>query len=824
MPDNAGMTPDLPIHDAIPALLDALRSRRRAVLQAPPGAGKTTVVPLEMLQAGVTDQRILMLEPRRLAARAAAERMAQSLGENPGETVGYRVRGEARVGPQTRIEVVTEGILTRMIQSDPELRGVGAVIFDEFHERSLNADLGLALCLEVAGALREDLILLVMSATLDAAPVAHLMGDAPMITSHGRTYPVEIRWRNRPRAKTHRYEEALADLVTEAVAETTGGILVFLPGEGEIRRVEALLRPRLSQDCHLRPLFGAMEFGAQRAAIAPIPQGRKVVLATAIAETSLTIEDIRVVVDGGRSRRAQFDPGSGMSRLVTEPVTRAEATQRAGRAGRVAEGRCYRLWTKGEEGALQAFPPAEIEAADLAGLALELALWGAAPEDLPLLTPPNPGAYAEALTLLRQLGALDVSGRITAHGKTLATLPLHPRLAHMLAWAGPKAALMAALLAERDPLGRGAPVDLALRLAALRDLRGYEARHSHAVHRPTLERIKVEARRLASQSRTSPDAEMSDAECAALAYPDRIGLRRKGDEPRYVLSGGKGAILPDGDPMGQARLIVATDLDGNPREARVRQALTISEAEVRGLFADRITWQDVCFWDKRERRVVARAQERLGALVLDDRHWKDAPEDIIARAMLDGVRDLGLSWSDPARRFVARVQLLRDGGETLPDMSETALMDSLDDWLLPYLTGVRAAQDWKRFDMLNALRARLSWDEMQMLDHAAPAHFTTPLGRNIPIDYSGEHPEITLRLQEMFGQTTHPTVGRTPLRVTLLSPGNRPVQTTLDLPGFWASSYADVRKDMRGRYPRHPWPEDPTQADPTLRAKPRNNA
>jgi len=824
MPDNAGMTPALPIHDAIPALLDALRSRRRAVLQAPPGAGKTTVVPLEMLQAGLTDQRILMLEPRRLAARAAAERMAQSLGQNSGETVGYRVRGEARVGEQTRIEVVTEGILTRMIQSDPELRGVGAVIFDEFHERSLNADLGLALCLEVAGALRDDLILLVMSATLDAAPVAHLMGDAPMITSQGRTYPVEIRWRDRPRSKTHRFEEALVDLVAEATAETTGGILVFLPGEGEIRRVEALLRPRLPGDCHLRPLFGAMEFAAQRAAIAPMEQGRKVVLATAIAETSLTIEDIRVVVDGGRSRRARFDPGSGMSRLVTEPVTRAEATQRAGRAGRVAEGRCYRLWTKGEEGALQAFPPAEIEAADLAGLALELALWGAAPEDLPLLTPPNPGAYVEAQTLLRHLGALDVAGRITAHGKTLAALPLHPRLAHMLAWAGPKAALMAALLAERDPLGRGAPVDLALRLAALRDLRGYEARHSHPVHRGTLERIKVEARRLASQSRTSPDADMSDAECAALAYPDRIGLRRKGDEPRYVLSGGKGAILPDGDPMGQARLIVATDLDGNPREARVRQALTISEAEVRGLFADRITWQDVCFWDKRERRVVARAQERLGALILDDRHWKDAPEDTIARAMLDGVRDLGLSWSDPARRFVARVQLLRDGGETLPDMSETALMDSLEDWLLPYLTGVRAAQDWKRFDMLNALRARLSWDEMQMLDHAAPAQFTTPLGRNIPIDYSGEHPEITLRLQEMFGQTTHPMVGRTPLRVTLLSPGNRPVQTTLDIPGFWASSYADVRKDMRGRYPRHPWPEDPTQADPTLRAKPRNNA
>lgn len=822
MSDNIAMIPRLPIHDAIPALLDALRRHGRAVLQAPPGAGKTTVVPLEMLAAGLTKGRILMLEPRRLAARAAAERMAQSLGEKHGETVGYRVRGEARVGPNTRIEVVTEGILTRMIQSDPELKGVGAVIFDEFHERSLNADLGLALCLEVAGALRDDLILLVMSATLDAAPVARLMGDVPVITSEGRSYPVEIRWRDRPRSRTRRFEEALADLVVDAATETTGGILVFLPGEGEIRRLETLLRPRLAADCHLRPLFGAMEFSAQRAAIAPIQQGRKVVLATAIAETSLTIEDIRVVVDGGRSRRARFDPGSGMSRLVTEPTTRAEATQRAGRAGRVAEGRCYRLWTKGEEGALQPFPPAEIEAADLAGLALELALWGATPEDLPLLTPPNPGAYAEAQALLRMLGALDASGRITTHGKALAALPLHPRLAHMLACAGPEAALMAALLAERDPLSRGAPVDLSLRLAALRDLRGYEARYPHAAHRGTVERIKVEARRLASQAKRTSYGALSDAESAALAYPDRIGLRRKGEQPRYVLSGGKGAILPESDPMGQTRLIVATDLDGDPREARIRQAIQISEAEIRGLFADQIDWRDLCLWDKRERRVLARRQECFGALVLDDRHWKDVPETTIARAMLDGVHDLGLNWSDPARRFVARVQLLRDGGEPLPDMSETALMASLDTWLLPYLNGVKTAQDWKRFDMLDALRARLSWDEMQMLDRAAPAQFTTPLGRKIPIDYSGEHPEITLRLQEMFGQTTHPTVGRTPLRVTLLSPGNRPVQTTLDIPGFWASSYADVRKDMRGRYPRHPWPEDPTQADPTLRARPRN--
>ena len=808
----------LPIHEAIPELIGALRRSGRAVLQAPPGAGKTTVVPLEMLQADLTQGRILMLEPRRLAARAAAERMARTLGEAPGEMVGYRIRGEAKVSKITRIEVVTEGILTRMIQSDPELTGIGAVIFDEFHERSLNADLGLALCLEIAGALRDDLVLLAMSATLDAGPVAELM-EAPIITSEGRSYRVDIRHLPRPLRKGVRFDAALADLVAQAVAETEGGVLVFLPGEGEIRRVQGLLRGRLPEGCQLRPLFGALPFAEQRAAIAPAAQGRKVVLATSIAETSLTIQDIRVVVDGGKARRARIDPSSGMSRLVTETVTRAEATQRTGRAGRVAEGVCYRLWTKGEEGAQQAFPPAEIEAADLSGLVLELALWGAAPEDLAFLTPPNPGSYAEAQALLRLLGALDATNRITTHGKTLAALPLHPRLAHMLAVAGPEAAPLGALLAERDPLPRDAPVDLSLRLLAVRDPRAYADRHPWPANRGAVERIRAEAKRLANQARRARKGATSDAAMAALAYPDRIGLRRKGDAPRYVLSGGKGAMLPDGDALAGARLIVATDLDGDRREARIRQAILIEEAELRALFPNQFAWCDLCLWDKRERKVVARRQERLGALVLDDRVWKDAPGEAIAHAMLEGVRDLGLTWSDAARRFAARVALLREAGEDLPEMTDAALLDGLEDWLLPYLDGVKTAQDWKRFDMLPAMRARLDWDQMQRLDAAAPAHFTTPLGRQTPIDYSGEHPEIALRLQEMFGQTTHPMVGRTPLRVTLLSPAGRPVQTTLDLPGFWASSYADVRKDMRGRYPKHPWPEDPTQADPTLRAK-----
>ena len=825
------MRSGLPIDDALAPLLEALRSHGRAVLQAPPGAGKTTVVPLALLEAGIVRGRILMLEPRRLAARAAAERMAETLGEAAGATVGYRIRGEAKVSPATRIEVVTEGILTRMIQADPELRGIGAVLFDEFHERSLNADLGLAFCLEIAGALRDDLMLLPMSATLDAGPLAELMG-APLVTSEGRAFPVETVWLEAPLPKGRRIEEAVADLVLGALGETGGGVLVFLPGEGEIRRVEGLLRPRVPEGCAVRPLFGAMPFAEQRAAIAPAKDGRKIVLATSIAETSLTIEDVRVVVDAGRARRARFDPASGMSRLVTERVTRAEATQRAGRAGRVAPGRAYRLWTKGEEGALAAFPPAEIEAADLAGLALELALWGAGPEELPFLTRPNPGAYAEAQALLAMLGALDAGGRITAHGKVLAGLPLHPRLGHMLARAGKAAAPLAALLAERDPLGRGAPVDLTLRLEAVRDLRRFRDERPYEVNRAALERIRVEVKRLERSSvladglagmpsRARQGAESGAAGMAALAYPDRIGQRRKGSEPRYVLSGGKGAVLDEADPLAGSPFLVVTDTDGNPREARIRQAAAITQGEIREIFAGRIGWVESCAWSKRERRVVARRQERFGAIVLDERIWKEAPPEAIAAAMCEGVRDLGLAPSEAANRFRARVALVREAGEDLPDMGDAALLEGLEDWLMPHLAGVRTAQDWKGFDLLPALRAMLDWDRMQRLDRLAPPGFITPLGRSIPIDYSGDHPEISLRLQAMFGQTTHPTVAGKPLRVTLLSPAQRPVQTTLDIPGFWANSYADVRKDMRGRYPRHPWPEDPTEADPTLRAKPR---
>jgi ATP-dependent helicase HrpB len=798
---------ELPVSHVLPELAEALVSRGMAVLQAPPGAGKTTLVPLDLLARGVVQGRILMLEPRRLAARASAERMAETLGEPVGRTVGYRIRGEAKVSGATRIEVVTEGILTRMIQSDPELTGVGLVIFDEFHERSLNADLGLALCLEVRGALREDLKLLVMSATLDAGPVAELMGGAPVVTSAGRAFPVETRWLPRPPDPSLRLEAVVASTVKAALDETDGGVLVFLPGEGEIRRVEGLLRnlPEVA----VRPLFGAMDFAAQRAALGPV-QGRKVVLATSIAETSLTLPDIRVVVDAGRARRARFDPNSGMSRLVTERVTRAEAEQRRGRAGRVAEGVCYRLWTKGEEGGLAPYPPAEIEVADLAGLALELALWGGT--ELPFLTPPPAGPLAEARALLQGLGALDEQGHITAHGRVLAGLPLHPRLGHMLAVAGPGAATLAALLAERDPL-RGAGPDLALRMQAL-------ARPGPEADRGVVERVRAEAKRLAAAAPKGERTGLSLAEMAALAYPDRIGLRRKGEAPRWVLSGGKGAAMAPGLALSGARLIVATDLDGDAREATVRQAVAISEAEVRGLYGDRIRWVEVCEWSKREGRVVSRRQERLGALVLDDRPW-DAPAEAVAKAALEGVRLLGLPWSAAARRLRARARLAR--GEGWPGVEDAELLDTAEDWLLPHLSGVRTEADLRGFDLVPPLQGLIGWDRLAEMDRLVPGSFETPLGRKIPIDYEGEVPAIEVRLQEMFGVTVHPVVGqaRMPVRVTLLSPAQRPVQVTTDLPRFWATSYADVRKDMRGTYPRHPWPEDPTRAEPTLRAKPR---
>ena len=813
------MKQTLPIHQVIPDLLAALQKSKRAVLTAPPGAGKTTYVPLALLQSGLINGRIVMLEPRRLAARTAAERMAKILGEPIGETIGYRIRGEYKSSAKTKIEVVTEGILTRMLQKDPSLDGVEAVIFDEFHERSLNADLGLALCLEVASALRDDLQLIVMSATLNASELANLLGNAPIVNSDGRAYPVKPIWLNRPLNKQVRLDTALKDLVIKAVSETSGGVLVFLPGEAEIRRLMGNLQTYLPRDCTLHPLFGAMSFADQRKAISPSQQGRKIVLATAIAETSLTIEDIRVVVDAGRARRARFDPGTGMSHLVTEKVTKAEAVQRMGRAGRVADGTCYKLWSKPEEGAMHAYPPAEIETADLSGFALELALWGTSPDQLSFLTPPNSAQFDEAVTLLKNLSALDTKGKITDHGKALAALPLHPRLAHMLKLSGPQAAGLAALLADRDPLQRGAPGDLALRLEALSDPKRFEQRRPYKIERPILERIKLETRRLKP---FCPDISpnFSKAQMAAMAYPDRIAMCRKGLPPRYLLSSGKGAILAAEDSPLTQRLLVATDLDGDPKEARIRSAISISEVELRELFALQICWQNTCSWSKRERRVLARSQERFGAIVLNDRIWKDAPPTAVSLAMLTGVRDLGLHLDDSVKRFLARVRL---GGSTMPDVSEHTLMNTLEEWLLPHLGKVQTAEDWKKFNLLPAIRTLLSWSQIERLDRVVPAHFDTPLNRKIPIDYSTNPPEITLRIQEMFGRTRHPMVGDVPLKVTLLSPAGRPLQTTTDLPNFWRSSYQDVRKDMRGRYPKHAWPENPAEANPTLSPKKRRS-
>ncbi len=805
------MDQSLPIDDVLDEVVATLRERRRIVLQAPPGAGKTTRVPLVLREAGIIPGKIIMLEPRRLAARAAAARMAETLNENIGETVGYRIRGESKIGKATKIEVVTEGILTRQIQSDPELSGIGAIIFDEFHERSLNADIGLALSLEIAEALRDDLHLIVMSATLDAAPIAELM-EAALITSEGRSFPVSSEFLPTPLKKGISLEQATADLIETALSKTDGALLAFLPGEGEIRRVEGLLKQRLNSDHMIAPLFGAMDFAAQQAAIRPVQNRRKVVLATSIAETSLTLPDIEVVVDAGRARRALFDPSSGMSRLITERVTRAEALQRAGRAGRVKPGTAFKLWTKGEDGALAAFPPPEILSGDLTGLALELAVWGGSETDLKFVTAPHAGRLAEARALLRMLGALDAQDRITQHGHALVKHPLHARLAHMVETAGRRSAPLAALLADKDPL-RGQPADLALRLRAI----GGHSKDQPNVDHAALHRIRAEAKRLSKRLPDKP--ELSPGAMAALAYPDRIGLKRPGDGSRYLLSGGKGAVLSAESALVGQRLIVATDLDGDPREARIRQASAISESDLRTLFDDQIQWQYTCVWSKRDGRVLARQQECFGALSLNDRAWKDAPTEAASRAMLDGIRQLGLNPSNAVRRLMARAALSSD--PSLPDLSEDGLMASLDEWLLPYLDNIRSAADWKGFDILPALEAHIGFDKKRRLDADVPPHFTTPLGRKIPIDYKGEHPEISLRLQELFGVTQHPMVGRKPLKITLLSPAQRPVQTTLDLPGFWTSSYADVREDMRGRYPKHPWPEDPTEADPTLRAKKR---
>ncbi|MGG7568100.1 ATP-dependent helicase HrpB [Rhodovulum sp. DZ06] len=835
--------PDLPVRAVLPALAAALAEAPCAVLEAPPGAGKTTLAPIHLAAQPWATGRIVMLEPRRVAARAAAERIASLVGETPGASVGWRIRGENTCGPDTKIEVVTEGVLTRMLQSDPELSGVSALLFDEIHERSLNADLGLALALEAQGALREDLRIVAMSATLDADALAALMGNAPVIRSDGRMFPVETRhlvkpWRAPAGRRGPRFEDAMADLIAEVMAAEPGSALAFLPGAGEIARVEQRLSGRLP-GVEIRPLHGGLPFAAQRAAIRA-SEGRKLVLATSIAETSLTIDGVRIVIDGGLARRARFDPASGMSRLVTDRVTKAEAEQRRGRAGRLEPGVCARLWTKGEEGGMAPAPRPEILEADLAALALELALWGAAPGDLSFPDQPPEAAFREAQALLRDLGALDAEGRATAHGKALARAPAHPRLAHMMlsapAASRRDAARLAALLEDRDPLPREAPSDLSLRLSALAGGKRFASEHPYRADPGRLAAIREAAKRLERSAKGGggPGDAESPGALLARAYPDRIALmRRNGEatrerpEARYLLSGGKGAALSGGDPLSSQRLLAVADTDGDPRQAKIRLAAPLDRAELEALYGDRLEEVRVCQWNSRTRSVEARIQRRLFALVLDDRRWPDAPPEARAAAMAEGVRELGLQclpWTAAAMRLRARVDFGRRAGvKGLPDMSDDALLAELDAWLTPHLGTIRGAGELERLDLASLLSARLDWGASQALEAAAPSHFTAPTGSKVPVDYDRDPPAIAIRLQELFGLTEHPSVGprRLPLLLDLLSPAGRPVQTTADLPGFWANSYADVRKDLRGRYPRHPWPEDPAAAEATRRAKPR---
>ena len=798
---------ELPITHALPELLQVLQTQGAAVLHAPPGAGKTTMVPLALLSAKVFERKLVMLEPRRLAARAAAERMAQILGEAVGETVGYRMRGAAKSSPATRIEVVTEGILTAMIQSDPGLTDIDCIIFDEFHERSIAADLGLALTLEVRAALRPDLKLLVMSATLDALPVAALMDNAPLVQAPGHAFDVEIVWRKTPAEARAPLEAQLAPLIFEALErQPMGSGLIFLPGAAEIRRLSARLDGHVPENTKILPLYGALPFAQQQQAVAAPAKGmRHLVLATSIAETSLTLPDVRFVVDGGRTRRARYDPTRAMARLVTEWVSKAEAKQRTGRAGRVAPGMCFRNWMKAEEGKLTSFPPPEIEIGDLTSLALELARWGdPMGQALKFLTPPAAGSIRAAHELLGRLGAI-ASGQITAHGHALAKVPVHPRLGHMVLMGGPGAADLAALLQERDSMPQ-AGVDVMERLKTLQEARV-----------PWAQKLRPETKRL---KRYESGAALSSAQQAALAFPDRVGLRRPGDAPRWQLSGGGGAYMNAGESLANQRLIVAVDLDGERREARVRLACALSNTEFRELYKDQIHWRARCFWDARAKRVKAQREECFEALVLDTRPWPGAPPEARTQAALDGIRDLGLAalnWSKSALRLRARLAI---SGR---DMSDDALTEALEDWAGPFMPNVQTADDIATFDPTIALESWLGWQALSQLDRDVPSHYRTPLGRKVAIDYAGGVPEVTVRLQEVFGETQHPTIGPNALalRMVLLSPGGKPIQVTQDLPRFWAGSYADVRKEMRGRYPKHPWPEDPTKAQPTLQAKSR---
>jgi ATP-dependent helicase HrpB len=835
--------PDLPINEALPALSQALERGRRVLLEAPPGAGKSTIVPLVLLDSDwLGGRKILLLEPRRVAARAVALRMAQLLGEPVGKTVGFRTRLETRVGRDTRIEVLTEGILTRILQDDSALAEAGCVIFDEFHERSLNADLGLALCLESQQNLREDLRLLVMSATLDLQPLARLLDGAPIVTASGRSFEVETRYVPR-RAELH-LDAQMAQVVRSALREHAGDILCFLPGAAEIRRLQRALEDgELAPGTRVLPLYGDLSGDAQDAALAPAAAGqRKVVLSTTIAETSLTIEGIRVVVDSGLRRYAEFDPVTGMSHLVTAKVSQAAADQRRGRAGRLSAGHCYRLWSEGTQASLAPQTAPEILHADLAPLALEMSCWGAVDaSSLRWLDPPPAAPLAQARNLLQQLEAIDAETRITAHGRELATVGAHPRLAHLLIksrslGAARLACDLAAILSERDIL-RAAPgaldVDLRLRVAVLRgDTAALppgitaDARALNQAKRSSVDWQRRFARGLAE----SADPHQSTGILLALAYPDRVA-RARGENGRYLLANGRGAHFAEPQALAKSEFIVAAELDGAEREARIFLAAPVSVEDLEREFSALIADRTEIVWDPQEQAVRARKERRLGALVLESGEIRDADPDAVMTAALAGLRQMGvgaLPWKRDLRQWQARVMLMRQfavpAPEPWPDLSDAALAATLEEWAPPWISGKVRREHFARMDLSNALRSRLSFAQNAILEREAPTHFVVPSGSRIPIDYlDGEVPTLSVRLQEIFGLHATPSIanGRLPLLLKLLSPAGRPAQITRDLVSFWNRGYHEVKKDLKGRYPKHYWPDDPYTAAPTRRARPR---
>jgi len=820
------MDTPLPIDEALPALTTALRAANAAVLVAPPGAGKTTRVPLALAaEPWAAGKKIIVLEPRRLAARAAAARMAATLGEQVGETVGYRVRFASKVSRKTRVELVTEGVFTRMVLDDPVLDGVAALLFDEFHERSLDADLGLALARDVQRGLREDLKILVMSATIDGARVAKLLGDAPVIESEGRAFPVETRYLGRD--ATAHVDRQVADAAARALRAEPGSVLAFLPGAGEIRRTEMLLKERIDDPAvDVVALFGALEADVQDRAIAPSPPGRrKVVLATSIAETSLTIEGVRIVIDCGLSRVPRYEPDVGLTRLETVRVSRASADQRRGRAGRTEPGVCYRLWDEPQTASLAASSTPEILAADLTSLVLDLAHWGVSdPAMLDFLDPPPHAAWSEARALLTELGAIDGDGRITDEGRALRQLPLPPRIARMVVdaaghGAASTAADIAAVLTERG-LG-GNDVDLTHRIDGLRRDRSRRAQDARAMAKRWAQIAS------ASTQESGDDPELSPGVLLALAYPDRIA-RSRGAGGSFLLANGRGAAVDQVSALAREAYLAVGEIAGTAAQGRILLAAPLALAEIEAHFGERIEARDEIAFDAATGSLRARRLRRLGAITLGEQSRKVEPDDETARMLAEGIARQGLDrlpWSKALRQWRDRVLFLRRAeGEEWPDLSDAALAATAGEWLATALAGKTGISALGADAFADAVYGLLPWNLRRRLEAEAPTHFAAPSGSSVPIDYEAdEGPKLAIRVQELFGLDQHPTIagGRVPLVVELLSPAHRPVQVTRDLPGFWRGSYAAVKVDMKGRYPRHPWPDNPLQAPATRRAKPR---